>query len=90
VINSGSVYNRQYNAAIVLMQYIGYLRRDPNATPDTNYAGYDFWLDKLNQHSLPGEDMRIDSVALGRIKRAEMVKAFIRSGEFRRRFSQSN
>ena len=46
------------------MQYIGYLRRNPNDAPDTNYAGYDFWLDKLNQHSLPGEDMRIDSVAL--------------------------
>ena len=90
VINSGSVYNGQYNSAIVLMQYIGYLRRNPNEAPDTNYAGYDFWLDKLNQHSLPGEDMRIDSVALGRIKRAEMVKAFILSGEFRQRFWQSN
>jgi glucose/arabinose dehydrogenase len=90
VVNSGSVYNRQYNAAIVLMQYIGYLRRNPNDLPDTNYAGYDFWLDKLNQHSLPGEDMRIDSVALGRIKRAEMVKAFIKSGEYRERFWRSN
>ena len=90
VINSGSVYNRQYNPAIVLMQYLGYLRRNPNNAPDTNYAGYDFWLDKLNEHSLPGEDMRIDSVALGRIKRAEMVKAFIRSGEFRDRFWRSN
>jgi glucose/arabinose dehydrogenase len=90
VVNSGSVYNRQYNPAIVLMQYIGYLRRNPNEAPDTNYAGYDFWLDKLNQHSLPGEDVRIDSVALGRIKRAEMVKAFIRSGEFRERFWRSN
>ena len=44
MINSGSVYNRQYNPAIVLMQYIGYLRRNPNESPDTNYAGYDFWL----------------------------------------------
>ncbi len=86
VINSGSVYNRQYNAAIVLMQYIGYLRRNPNDVPDTNYAGYDFWLNKLNQHSLPGEDMRIATVALGRVKRAEMIKAFLKSAEFRERF----
>jgi glucose/arabinose dehydrogenase len=90
VINSGSVYNRQNNPAIVLMQYIGYLRRNPNDAPDTSYAGFDFWLNKLNQHSLPGEDMRSDSVALGRIKRAEMVKAFIRSGEFRERFWRNN
>ncbi len=70
------------------MQYIGYLRRNPNDAPDTNYAGYDFWLNKLNQHSLPGEDMRIDSVALGRVKRAEMIKAFLRASEFRERFWQ--
>ena len=88
--HSGSVYNRQYHPAIVLMQHLGYLRRDPNAAPDTNYAGFDFWLDKLNQHSLPGEDVRIDSVALGRVKRAEMIKAFLRSAEFRERFWRSN
>lgn len=88
VINSGSVYNRQYNSAIVLMQYIGYLRRNPNDAPNTSYAGYDFWLNKLDQHSLPGEDMRVDSVALGRVKRAEMIKAFLRASEFRERFWQ--
>ena len=31
------------NKAFVLMQYFGYLRRDPDQ------AGYDFWLSKLNQ-----------------------------------------
>ena len=86
VVNSGSVFNHQYNPAIVLLQYIGYLRRNPNDAPDTNYAGFDFWLNKLNQHSLPGEDMRVNSVALGRIKRAEMIKAFLRSTEYRERF----
>ncbi|MCM3906198.1 MAG: PQQ-dependent sugar dehydrogenase [Pyrinomonadaceae bacterium] len=89
VINSGSVYDRQYNQAFVLMQYIGYLRRNPNDAPDTSYAGFDFWLNKLNQHSLPGEDVRIDSVALGRVKRAEMIKAFLVSVEFRERFWRS-
>jgi hypothetical protein len=88
VINSGSVYTRQYNPAIVLMQYIGYLRRNPNDAPDTSQAGYDFWLNKLNQHSLPGEDMRVDSVALSRVKRAEMIKAFLKASEFRERFWQ--
>jgi glucose/arabinose dehydrogenase len=88
VANSGSVFNRQYNTAFVLMQYIGYLRRNPNETPDTNYDGLEFWLDKLNEHSLPGEDVRNDSVALGRVKRAEMIKAFLRSLEYRNRFSQ--
>jgi glucose/arabinose dehydrogenase len=87
VINSGSVYNQQYNAAIVLMQYIGYLRRNPNDAPDLSYAGYDFWLNKLNQHSLQGEDMRNNSVAHGRVKRAEMIKAFLQASEFRKRFA---
>jgi hypothetical protein len=32
----------QYNSAFVLMQYFGYLRRDPDQ------AGYSFWLNVLN------------------------------------------
>ena len=31
------------------MQYFGYLRRNPDDAPDGNFAGYDFWLAKLNQ-----------------------------------------
>src|SRR5438477_5744408 len=39
----------ELNRAFVLMQYFGYLRRNPNDTPDTDYTGYDFWLTKLDQ-----------------------------------------
>lgn len=38
---------REYNGAFVLMQYFGYLRRDPDQ------GGYDFWLDVLNNR-VPG------------------------------------
>ena len=48
--------------------------------------GYDFWLGKLDQFSLLGEDVRNESMALGRVRRAEMVKAFIESAEYRKRF----
>ena len=37
---------REYNGAFVLMQYFGYLRRDPDQ------AGYDFWLGVLNNQEL--------------------------------------
>ncbi|HVS21785.1 MAG TPA: hypothetical protein VHD88_08040 [Pyrinomonadaceae bacterium] len=57
----------------VLMQYFGYLRRNPNDTPDPDYTGYDFWLTKLNQFN-------------GNFINAEMVKAFITSIEYRQRF----
>ena len=33
------------NEMFVMMEYFGYLRRDPDA------AGYKYWLDKLNQHN---------------------------------------
>jgi hypothetical protein len=42
VIEISEFKTREYNRAFVLMQYFGYLRRDP----DQN--GYDFWLDILN------------------------------------------
>jgi hypothetical protein len=89
VIESGSVFNKMYNDAFVLMQYFGYLRRNPDDSPDNNFNGYDFWLNKLNQFSQPGEDMRNDSQAFDRARRADMVKAFIESGEYRQRFAGS-
>jgi hypothetical protein len=89
VIDTGAVYNAQYNPAFVLMQYFGYLRRNPNNAPDNNFSGYDFWLNKMNQFSVAGEDVRDANVALARVKRAEMVKAFIVSGEYRGRFGVS-
>jgi hypothetical protein len=63
----------EFNRAFVLMQFYGYLRRDPNAPPDSDYSGYEFWLTKLNQ-------------ANGDFKAAEMVKAFITATEYRKRF----
>jgi hypothetical protein len=86
VIDSDTVFNFQYNSAFVLMQYFGYLRRDADDPPDNNFAGYDFWLTKMNQFSLPGENLRDERVALNRAKRADMVKSFIDSGEYRFRF----
>jgi hypothetical protein len=90
VIESGSVFNKLYNDAFVLMQYYGYLRRNPDDAPDSNFSGYDFWLNKMNSFSLPGEDMRNPNQALARAQRAEMVRAFIESAEYRQRFFGSS
>jgi hypothetical protein len=86
VIESDTVFAAQYNSAFVLMQYFGYLRRDADDPPDNNFSGYDFWLNKLNQVSVAGENVRDDDVALNRVKRADMVKSFLVSGEYRGRF----
>ena len=88
VVESDAVYRGLYNAGFVLSQYFGYLRRDPNALPDLDFSGYDFWLSKLDGFSLPGEDVRDERVALARVRRAEMVKAFVTSVEYRRRVGE--
>jgi len=62
------------NRAFVLMQYFGYMRRNPFDAPDADFAGYNFWLGKLNLFN-------------GNFINAEMVKAFIQSGEYRQRFA---
>ncbi len=87
VVDTGGVYNAQYNPAFVLMQYFSYLRRNSDDAPDNNFSGFDFWLNKMNAFSQPGEDVRNDQVALARVKRADMVKAFLASSEDRRRFA---
>lgn len=66
----------EFNRAFTLMQYFGYLRRNPNDSPDRDYTGYDFWLTKLNQFN-------------GNYVEAEMVKAFITSAEYRQRFGSN-
>jgi CSLREA domain-containing protein len=86
VVESGSVYNKLYNEGFVLSQYFGYLRRNPDNAPDADFSGYNFWLSKLDQFTQPGEDVRDDSVALARVTRAEMLKAFLLSAEYRGRF----
>jgi hypothetical protein len=88
VADSDSVYAAQYNPAFVLMQYFGYLRRNPDDPPDTGFGGYDFWLAKMDSFSQPGENVRDESVALARVARAQMVEAFITSIEYRDRFGQ--
>jgi hypothetical protein len=86
VVESDTVFTAQYNPSFVLMQYYGYLRRNPDDSPDNSFAGYDFWLTKMNSFSVPGENVRDASVALARVRRAEMVRAFIESSEYRERF----
>jgi hypothetical protein len=70
---SQSFSQRQTNPAFVMMQYFGYLQRNPDELPDTNLDGYEFWLHKLESFS-------------GDFRRAEMVKAFLVSAEYRSRF----
>ena len=88
VVESDSVYRGLYNTGFVLSQYFGYLRLDPDDLPDFTFEGYDFWLSKLDSFSLPGENVRDERVALARVRRAEMVKAFITSLEYRQRFGE--
>jgi len=73
VIQDGSFQQREMNRSFVQMQYIGYLQRNPNDLPDGNFAGFEFWLQKLNSFN-------------GNFIEAEMVKAFINSNEYRARF----
>ena len=67
VVENEGFVRAKHNEMFVMMEYFGYLRRDPDAD------GYNFWLNKLSEFN-------------GDFERAEMVKAFIVSGEYRNRF----
>ena len=75
VAESNSVSMKLFNESFVLMQYFGYLQRNPYDPPEAtlDYQGFNFWLNKLNQFN-------------GNYVAAEMVKAFISSDEYRHRF----
>ena len=75
VADDNDLRAREFNRAFVLMQYFGYLRRNPPDPPDLtlDFQGYNYWLTKLNQFN-------------GSFFDAEMVKAFITSHEYVTRF----
>jgi len=75
---NANLHQQEFNKAFVLMQYFGYLRRNPDdpgfdGNPDPNFNGFNFWLNKLNEFN-------------GNFVQAEMVKAFIVSIEYGQRF----
>jgi hypothetical protein len=67
IAENSQFVSARFNEAFVMMQYFGYLRRDPDE------RGYQFWLRKLGEFN-------------GNFERAEMVKAFLFSSEYRDRF----
>jgi hypothetical protein len=75
VAENATLNTREFNKAFVLMQYFGYLRRNPYDAPEPtlDYSGFNFWLGKLDSFG-------------GNYLAAEMVKAFISSSEYRQRF----
>lgn len=73
LIVESEIGQAELNRAFVLMEYFGYLRRHPDDPPDNNLTGYNFWLNKLNQFN-------------GNFISADMVKAFLKSTEYRGRF----
>ncbi|PYS85384.1 MAG: hypothetical protein DMF67_01605 [Acidobacteria bacterium] len=75
VADSDTLRQAEFRPSFVLSEYYGYLRRNPTDAPDFNDSGYQFWLSKLNQFN-------------GDFNKAEMVKAFIVSQEYRGRFGQ--
>ena len=75
VADAASVRLAERNPSFVLAEYYGYMRRNPTDAPDFGDEGFQFWLSKLNSFG-------------GDFIKAEMVKAFISSKEYRARFGQ--
>jgi CSLREA domain-containing protein len=75
ISESPTLVQLEFDRAFVLMQYFGYLRRNPVEAPEPslNYDGYNFWLNKLQFFH-------------GNYVNADLVKAFIVSSEYRQRF----
>jgi hypothetical protein len=73
VSDNAEFRSKEQNPAFVLMQYFGYLHRNPDEGPDADMSGFNFWRQKLDDNG-------------GDFHRAEMVRAFIEATEYRKRF----
>ncbi|MDT5270064.1 MAG: hypothetical protein QOH49_2250 [Acidobacteriota bacterium] len=73
VADNAEFRRREQNPAFVLMQYFGYLHRNPDEGADSDLSGFNFWRQKLDDNR-------------GDFHKAEMVRAFIEANEYRNRF----
>ena len=73
VADDAGFKQKEQTSAFVLMQYFGYLHRNPDEGADADMSGFNFWLKKLDDNG-------------GDFQKAEMVRAFIESAEYRNRF----
>ncbi len=73
VADNAEFKRKEQNPAFVLMQYFGYLHRNPDEGRDSDLSGFNFWLRKLEDNA-------------GNFHKAEMVRAFIEASEYRDRF----
>ena len=71
VAESQNLQKAEFNRASVLSAYFGYLRRNPDDTPDEDFSAYDSRLAQLNSDT--------------ENKEAEMIKSFLDSDEYRQR-----
>ena len=69
VSQAGRGYGHDYNRAYLLTHYFAYLRRNPDDAPDHNLAGFNFWLEDLNNTG----DYR------------SLTRVFLESGEYKGR-----
>lgn len=68
----------EYNVAFVRLCYLGFLRREPNAAPDYNYDGLNYWVNKLDSSNPDAGDWKYN----------DMIHAFLLSTEYRARFAE--
>jgi len=75
IADHSSLKQSESARAFVLMEYYGYLRRNPDDPQNVDFTGWEYWVNKLNQFN-------------GNFIEAEMVKAFLSSAEYRHRFGR--
>ncbi len=69
IVNNPGFAEREWKRSLVLLHYFGYLHRDPDAAPDGNLNGFNFWLREVE---VSGD--------IGRLSRG-----FMASGEYKDR-----
>jgi hypothetical protein len=69
IVTNADFAEREWKRSLVLLHYFGYLHRDPDAAPDGNMNGFNFWLKELE-----------GSGDVGRLPRG-----FMASGEYKDR-----
>ena len=72
IINNSAFAAAEDHPGFVLLEYYGFLTRNPDDPPDSDMSGYNFWLGQFNTYN----------------DQDSMISAFVTSTEYRARFGQ--
>jgi hypothetical protein len=71
IVDNQELVKKEQNRSLILLHYFGYLQRNPDDPPDYNLAGFNYWLNAVEQ---AGDTSRLSQAFMASFERERIEK----------------